>query len=129
MRRANQPAEIRIEGNLADRFVRVRAGAVIDQQQHAGEGLDQKAHQGQPAPIIPRRVPVFRHGLLEGELLDLRDIEPLVHPGIDLLNERFHTVAFLVSRVMTTSFPLMVATSALSGFGGGPAMFAPVCES
>ena len=85
MRRADQPAEVHHEGDLADRLVGLRAGPVIDQQQHAGKALHQEEKERDAAPVIPERLGVDRDGLVAREGGQLTQPQPLIDPIVDCL--------------------------------------------
>jgi hypothetical protein len=43
---------------LADGLIGFRAGPVINEQEHAGEALDEEEKQRNAAPVIPERLAV-----------------------------------------------------------------------
>ena len=65
---ADQPAEVDLVGDLADRLVGLGTGPEIDQQQDPGQALDNEEEERNAAPVIPERVAVLRDHFLGGEV-------------------------------------------------------------
>jgi hypothetical protein len=53
VRRTDEPAEVHHERDLADGLIGIGAGPIVDQQQDAGEALDDKQEQRNAAPVVP----------------------------------------------------------------------------
>ncbi len=82
MRRTDEPAEVHDEGDLANRFVGFRTGAVIDQQQYAGKALDKEEEQRDAAPVIPERLGVNGNRLVVREGSQLGEAQALIDPFV-----------------------------------------------
>ena len=136
VRRTDQPAEVHHEGDLADRLVCFGAGPVVDQQQDAGEALDEEEEERDAAPVVPEGLGVDGHSLVAREGRDLREAEALIDPTVDRVRERFSSHEAILNseqrtvscRCAETSTPasLTATLNSLSGLGGGPLTLAPV---
>jgi hypothetical protein len=78
-----KPAEVHHEGDLADRLVGFRSGAVVDQQQHAGKALDEEKEQRDAAPVVPEGLGMNRDGLVARKSGYFRQPEPLIDPIVN----------------------------------------------
>ena len=81
--RTDKPAEVHDEGDLADGLKGFGSGAVVDQEQHAGEALDDKEEERDAAPVVPEGLGVDGDGLVAREGGQLAEPQALVGPLIN----------------------------------------------
>ena len=77
---ADEPAEVHDVGDLADALEGLGAGAVVDQQQDAGEDLDEEEEERDAAPVVPEGLGVDGDALVAGEGDDFGETEAFVEP-------------------------------------------------
>jgi hypothetical protein len=79
----DEPAEVHDEGDLADRLVGLSAGAVVNEQQDAGETLHEEEEQRDAAPVVPEGLGVDGDGLVARKGGQLREAQALIDPVVN----------------------------------------------
>ncbi len=119
----NEPAELHPGHDVLHAFEGfIGAGAVIQQQQDAGEHLNDEEEQRDAAEEIPVRKAMGWNGLMAQRLDETVKMKPFVEPANDCGNHGYASRF----RLTTISSPRTWTSKTSSGLGGGPEMLRPL---